>query len=429
MEKIKHYFIQLDLFSPLQLNNSEEVPFIKRTNIIATRVYLFLACLSLFIVVLVLSLPHHSEQIDVESPSLAEYESFPPDTLCSCTEYSSPYSTFFSSDPSFHQVCSSAFVSDAWISAFYFGDHQSSFRNDDFRSIGFSFFQTLAMLCRLSQIQVSDILASLYSEPLLSLNLLSRINFIAQISTDTNRFRTNALQLFQTRMYIARQLIAGSFFVNSLHSSMVPIVFLPMQQNINVTISLIGLQQEDGSYCYCTVTLSCEAPKLEISASSTSQSNTSFAIPGLRLRCMPIDTCLYSTLECFFNQTCVDMIMLYMSIASNYSAMVQSESNHFHADTKIKALAFQLMVEDWGFNATYEKYFDSCAPKSCSYKAATRYSVFHIAFELIGSLSGLCAVLRIIVMLVVRIVQHVHQHRSVPKGIRAQVVQTREYDC
>lgn len=107
MERIKHYFIQLDLFSEPLPNNFEEVSFEKRTNIIATRVYFILLFLCIFIIALLGSLPRHSEQIDVQSPSLAQYESFPSNTLCPCTKYPTPYSTFFTSDPSFHQVCSS----------------------------------------------------------------------------------------------------------------------------------------------------------------------------------------------------------------------------------------------------------------------------------------------------------------------------------
>lgn len=286
------------------------------------------------------------------------------------------------------------------------------------------------MFCRLSRIQVSDILASFYSESLLSLNLLSRINFKAQVSADTNRFRTNALQLFQTRTQIISQLIAGSFLTNSLHSSTIPLVFSPLEQNINVQTSLIRLKQEDGSYCNCTVSFSCEAPTLEISASNSSRLNTSFVIPGLRLRCMPIDTCLQSSLECFFNQTCIDMIVSYIPIALNYNTMVLSASSRFHAETKVEALAFQLMVEDWGFNTTYEKYFDKCAPKSCSYAVATRHTIFQIIGELIGLLSGLCTVLHIVIMILVSIVQRVHQHRSTPKRIpQVQLLQTREHDC
>ena len=139
MEKLKRYFIQLDLFLHLYQTILKRLLFKKLTNTIATRIYLVLVFVSLLIIILLLSLPGHSEQIEIEWPSLTEYESYPSDTLCSCTEYSLPYSTFLSSDPSFHPICSSTFVSDEWISALYFGDEQSLLSNDDFRSIGFSY--------------------------------------------------------------------------------------------------------------------------------------------------------------------------------------------------------------------------------------------------------------------------------------------------
>ena len=427
MEKLKRYFIQLDLFSPPLPNDGEEVPFKKHTNTIATRIYLVLVLVGLLIIILLSSVPGQSEQIEMEWPTLSEYESYPSDARCPCREYSIEYSTFISSDPSYHPVCSSAFVSDEWISALYYGDEQSSLPNDDFRSIGFSFFQTLSMLCRLSRIEVNDILASVNSESFFSLNLLSRSNFIAQISADTNRFRTNALQLFQTRISIISQLIGSSFLINSLHTSMIPVVLNPFQDDTTVRVDLVRLEQEDGSYCNCTVTFSCETPVLKISVPNNSWSNGSFAIPGLKRRCMPIDTCLHSTLECFFNQTCLDTILSYIPITFNHTVLVLSKSSQFHPETKVETLSSQMMVDDWAFNSTYEKYFERCAPKSCFFLVTIRLTVFQIVTELIGSLSGLCTILRIIVIIVLRIVHHICQKRSAPTEIPVQVVQTRQY--
>ena len=136
--------------------------------------------LLLFSLFLVVSIPSHSEQIQVESLSLKQYESLRSDTLFSCTEHSISYRTFLASSASFGQVCLNGFVFHGCISTLYFAEDHSSFQNDDFRSIGFSFFQTLSMLCRVSRRQLSDILASLYSQSLLSLNLLSRANFEVQ---------------------------------------------------------------------------------------------------------------------------------------------------------------------------------------------------------------------------------------------------------
>ena len=96
MKKTKQYFIQFDVFSSPQLNDSREIRCEKRTNTIATRICLILVFL---IMILVLSLPRHSEQIEIQSFSLAQYESFPSDALCPCTEYSLSYSTIFFQRP------------------------------------------------------------------------------------------------------------------------------------------------------------------------------------------------------------------------------------------------------------------------------------------------------------------------------------------
>ncbi|UJR19355.1 hypothetical protein I4U23_022484 [Adineta vaga] len=255
--------------------------------------------------------------------------------LCPCTEYSISYNTFLSSKPSYHQVCSSSFVSDSWIAQFYFGHQQGSFSNDDFR------------------------------------------------------------------------------------------IFFPINQYMLIEIDTISLKQEDESYCNCTVSPSCESAYVEILALNNSQFNVSFPIPGLKLRCMPVETCLYSTLECFFNQTCINRILSYMSITPNYSVMISTESNRFHPKTKIETIARELMIENWNFNITYENYYEKCAPKSCTYFAPVHQTISYIAIELIGLLSGLCLVLRIVMLGMIRIVQYLYSRRNRTREIVVQPAPTR----
>ena len=77
--------------------------------------------------------------VTVKSPSLAEYrqlEAKYSDALnCPCSTVTIPYENFASVEFSLHEICSSIFVSDAWIAALYTPD-ASHYLPTDFRASG-----------------------------------------------------------------------------------------------------------------------------------------------------------------------------------------------------------------------------------------------------------------------------------------------------
>lgn len=416
MATIKRWLFQLNLFPQPPLNNAERDAFRERISLVVTRAYLIILTVILLLLTLTFWTPFSVERIDVALPSLDQYEKLPSDATCACTKQSIAYNTFLIDQVSFHQVCSSVFISDQWISSLYFAHNQTMFDNNDFRKIGFSFFQTLSMLCRRSRTHVQDTLSTIYSQSLFSVNLLSPTAFAAQVLADTLHFRAEGAQSFHTRMEAISRLISGSFLLNSLYSSIWPFMIWYFRNSGTVGTRSVHLLQDDGSICYCTASSSCEAPTMKIIASNHSQFNVSFDIPGFRQRCMPVDTSLHSTLECFYNQTCLETLVSSLSITMSPTAMNSSAFSRFENTSQVQEFAKQMMVEDWGLTATYKDYFELCKPKSCSYATITRPSLLRTLGYLIGLLSGLCSGLRILMMILIRLIHRAHSSRATVAG-------------
>jgi hypothetical protein len=112
---LKNYIITLNLFRPLEVAEVED-DHQRRSNIIATRIFLILLFVSLLGLILAITLNLQTINVTISHPTQEQYESLPNPT-CSCSQSSLSYDQFFSSQPSFHQVCSSQFVSDDWIEA------------------------------------------------------------------------------------------------------------------------------------------------------------------------------------------------------------------------------------------------------------------------------------------------------------------------
>ncbi|CAF3339795.1 unnamed protein product, partial [Rotaria sp. Silwood2] len=143
-------------------------------------------------------LPQSVEFI-VQHPSQIEFESLPSDAICPCSQVSLSYNQFLISRPSFHQVCSSDFISDRWISNLYFDDKQRSFRDEDFRATAFTTFRVLASFCRLSESIVNQSLARLKSDAFISPYAVSSNNLKAQTFAYVEQFQINAPKSFQTQ--------------------------------------------------------------------------------------------------------------------------------------------------------------------------------------------------------------------------------------
>lgn len=104
--------------------------------------------------------------------------------------------------------------------------------------------------------------------------------------------------------------------------------------------------------------------------------------------CIPLDAMRQSTLECLYNQTCIDILAIQPDI-SRPKALNQSLTR-FSIDSKIGDLFDQyLFVESWQNRSSYEDYFSACAPQQLSYSYRARPHFGKLLLLIIGASSAL----------------------------------------
>ena len=74
-----------------------------------------------------------------------------------------------------------------------------------------------------------------------------------------------------------------------------------------------------------------------------------------------------------------------------------SQPSTFHLTTPVRKILEKLMVENWTWSATYEKYFNVCRPAVCIYTDTMRNDTIYIATTVIGLIGGLMTVLALAV--------------------------------
>ncbi|CAF2992789.1 unnamed protein product [Rotaria sp. Silwood2] len=147
----------------------------QHSNIIATRVYIVPLSLCLFGMGLVLWLNYKVVSITIQNPTIAGFKTLALTANSPRVHVSSLYAEFVSLHPTFHQVCSSDFVSGRWIEIIFTGTKATYFVPYDFRNQGSAIFQALVSFCRLSQVNVLNSIAAFNASSFINLYALPKV--------------------------------------------------------------------------------------------------------------------------------------------------------------------------------------------------------------------------------------------------------------
>ncbi|CAF1049442.1 unnamed protein product [Adineta steineri] len=298
----------------------------------------------------------------------------------------------------YHQVCSSEFVSDVWIRHLATGNG-STFYGDDFRITGAHAFRALDMFCQLAHNTIANNLVRFYSSQYFSRFAISPYLFEAQIGSILEQFQSSMSDTF----VLSLKMIRDTTQVNALFSALQTNYKLSGSKDTNNVF--VMAKNYDG--CSCSLSANC------IRQSSIYDYNTMtilFNVTGFYTGCNVIESLLQSTLECFYNQTCINELQKYLLPSPMYSSAVNSLSSNQSLETAtINTLVSNLMVERWQPDVSYEKYYAACSPEYCSYYYNTiadnseinTYYIVVLMFFLVG---GPLSVLKLLISALTKII-------------------------
>ncbi|CAF4305961.1 unnamed protein product, partial [Adineta steineri] len=252
--------------------------------------------------------------------------------------------------PRFHDLCSSQFVSQDWINYLYdAGNLVYRYSFTDFRASAVGQFQLLTSLCEISQETI--------------------IKSLVQLLTITPNLLLNIFNLI--RETIGANMIISVWAVNWLINSE-PII------NPGWTAHTIPIVY---GKCNCGTSWTC---------TQSSQ--------GMMTGCYPLESLLQSTLQCFYNQTCIDSTKKFTQL--NISSLKTSQ---YQMNTTIQSILNNLMIEEYIINKSYENYFNQCAPSSCSYNYMQNYQITGGIINIISLYSGLVILTRCLSVILIKL--------------------------
>ncbi|CAF1537727.1 unnamed protein product, partial [Adineta ricciae] len=256
----------------------------------STRFYFLFLSLTVFILVLYTLLTYQQNDKTVSISSFGKFRQLQKlygstAVECPCTKLSFQNEAFCQPEPSFHQVCSSDFMRKDWIDELFINYQQqnlSEMNSYRFSGTAFSFFQTLQIMCNLIEQAVLDGRDLFLVKQVVSAYMPDYNLFDQQVSAALTTFESSLASNFVHTLNMLLGMAQGNGLVSAY--SMNWGMFLPNLTK-DATIYTKARIYND---CNCATSATC------------TQSSIPY-VPGYVVGCLPLQSLLRSTLECFYN--------------------------------------------------------------------------------------------------------------------------------
>lgn len=425
---VREKLLALNLFE-----TSSTDPLIIHRQLLSTRLFCILLTTSCVVLVGFNLINKHVKHETVPLPSFALYQKlenkYSESIKCPCEKLSVPYKTFIQLVPNFHQVCSSYFVSDVWINL-TFNVNLTMIWPIDARKSMSAIWQLIRTLCRTAIQIMATTLKEFVDSPLVNSEILSEKLLKAKAEASVQyKHKTAAASLIQ-QLSLIRGIIQSDELVTALSTN-----YIAVTEAFGLAFNLI--ESEDGSHyigitdnkyiidsmatpCSCSNNRSCPMPAnlylypayemFGIYNFQTIPSNGT--LKGITLDCFPLLMVLSSTLECFYNQSCLNTLLLGYSNPISILPLNESKSSRYVPNAKIDDLIHELFVENIESHLDYQAYYDECAPLSCSYVYSQRFDWIYSITFFVALFGGLNATMKFLSPQIINILYYVKNRRS-----------------
>lgn len=427
MTYIKQRIIELNLFPTIPPSQDQKII---RLGQITTRIYLILLLVSIFILAVYTSLTQETIIVIDKSLTISKYlklfNQYSQTLQCPCNHITVKYEKFITQyKPQYHSICSSDFILSNWSDSMYYKiDENTNYVNDDFRFYAKNQFKTLATICSFSQKIFDSALSIWLQTDFITVHVISPTEFNIRIKELIEEFeRKTPIQFMQTFKLIqitnhANQLATAHSsnwrFVGSLIQSLDP-----YQDRLNIydsniaqtALQILALPQiYDENNCSCALQSNCS--KFPILLHRTSNQSLKQTLPGFRIGCLFLDAFLQSTFSCLYNQTCLDLIRTVNYHSKPVPVKILIDPRLSSRNITVETYLNKLFVTKWFPNASFDHYFNECAPILCQYSYISKFNQVYFTTTIIALFGGLTEGLHVIISYIITMVIKLYERRK-----------------
>lgn len=377
-------------------------------QLISTRIFLIVFLLCFIILLTWISTITMDYTVTIRSPDLEKYRQLYEEHAqvlnCFCHNVSIEYKMLMNIHRSLHPICNSTFITDEWIMTI--AKPIDSLRVDDFRLLGPFVFQALRSLCELSQASIAIYLAQLYSAKFVSATVLPEYLFYARIKEIIDEFILSTTNNF----LLSLRKISNTTQANAILSAIRTNYYLYQYEQSKYIVSM-WMPYDNG--CHCGSSSKCITQSSIYEAYSVS---SRWDVPGFYAGCFVLEALRQSDLRCLHNETCLQQldVRLHPNRTMMVTSQILNHSKHFAPTSTVDNLINEMLVDRWGWDFSYDVYYDLCRPSTCFYKIIKRNDFVSIIAIMLGLVGGLSKSLKFMVPRLVRLImKHLQCRRRV----------------
>ncbi|CAF1177877.1 unnamed protein product [Adineta ricciae] len=404
---VKKNLVELNLFN----DNSDNERFISDQRI-ATRIYILILLIVLIILTFYSSLSREVHRETIQKPTQSEYGyllSIYSSTLeCPCSLISIQRNTFMEMEPEYHQVCSSDFVSSVWIDYTNQGIAAGEyFYYLDYKGNAGAQFQLLAIFCQQAKQIITDALQLFLQDDIVTSQVLSPELFSLQMNGLIRDWQLETIKSFNRTFQLIQTTQQGNQLINA---------YFNFKLNFSDTGEIIPypltyFDDQTNSTCNCAISKSCGTLMAFYDFDPFTYNFTRLdTIPNFYTSCIPVQALLDSSLECFYNQTCMNKIALYLPLGNSSFTIMNSSKNQ--NNERIELIINRLFVDKWSSNLSFYNYYQVCSPQTCTFEYTRQHDFLFLITTVISVFGGLTIGLTIMISILLEIVQKLRSNRS-----------------
>ncbi len=380
---------------------------------LSTRLYIILVFISLCTITLLPNFSSETVNEIISDPSIQEYEDlekkYSSTLICPCTQISIPYEDFLKIEVKYHQICSSDFVQSWWYESFL--PLNTSDRKFNFLTFAPSYFQTLSAFCDIANITINDAIQRFSATNFVNSQLLSNNSFILRVNSLNNTFAELTRTEFLYRMNLTNILLHSNQYISNMQTNtyfdlrMVHQNLLP--QYITMDLKALFVFNKNNDTCYCIFDSTCSLDHQINQGNHTFQ--VDWQLEGLHGGCSIINSVLKSSMECWFKNACLmELRTLFnktgVSIPLSVTPLNTSLSSRYDPSTLIETIFNEMMIEEWNFSYSIEKFYSKCKPSFCSFTYEKEINIVYIITIIISLIGGVNTILELISPFIIKMI-------------------------
>ncbi|CAF1442866.1 unnamed protein product [Adineta steineri] len=408
-----------DIYQIGSNNNIDRIK-AKRLGQWATRLYLVLFAVGLVILTLhtIIRPQEFTKNFDKLTLNFSKqlFQQHKDKLNCPCSSIASPYNQFVNIKARFHEICSSPFASKEGRLNLTSNLNPNSpdYTQTDYRRFLSAHLQFLEGLCQLSDKTVNIFTQQFLSSLFVTNELLSEMNFDQRLNLTIKQSKLNIATTLTPLLFLIRMINNGNAFISTYGTNF---QYIHPWKDLSDTYTPTQPIIYDDN-CSCGLYSNCTTQATFI----ITNPSKIISIKGLKIGCTPSESFRASTLECFYNESCINLTKQYtinrrrMKYTNHFKPLSIINSS-YSINTTIAELVDNLFIEDWNIKINYTSYFEQCSPSLCSYNYIQRFNILHIVTTLIGLQGGLAMVLEWICPKIIRIIVKIYQYRKKRRNV------------